>query len=479
MRPRQTPTFEQVPSYEYTDGPEAARLAARYFGEPLPWQQHVLDVLCARDGRDKYVAKTFCLSAPRQNGKSWDIRARCLYGALADGEKILYTCQHGDTADEMFRALSAPFEDEDNAELHELLEAVRKTNGQQAIWLRNGGMIRFTTRTDSLARGKTYDVLIYDEAQELTRGQRNASKPSISAGPLHNPQTIYLATPPEPEARGDIFGKLHDDVHEGKRPNVAWMEWAVTQLPESNYDRAAWYETNPSLGTVLDLAAVEGEADDMDAPDFAHERLGMFSPKGTATARYLVDQADWDACEIADEDAPDDGKLAFGVKFTTDGRAAAICACLAQQDGTAYVELVDVVDTSRGVNGLAGWLAQRKGEYSAVLIDGIKKADVLRVKLADLKVPRRAVPPCSTADVIGAASMLVDAIQAGELSHIEDEALGGSVCGSVERAIGTKGGFGFGDGPLSQSVQAESAALALYAARTSKRNPRRRGQVRC
>ena len=31
---------------------------------------------------------------------------------VAEGEKILYTCQHGDTADEMFRDLSNVFEPE-------------------------------------------------------------------------------------------------------------------------------------------------------------------------------------------------------------------------------------------------------------------------------------------------------------------------------------------------------------------------------
>lgn len=181
MEPRQTPTYEaNVPEDLSGDGEMACELATAYFGDPLPWQPHLLDAMLARDARDKYLLRTLGISIPRQNGKSWVVRARCFYGAL-NGEKILYTCQHGDTSDQMFKELSQPFEDEDETELHDLLLAVRKTNGQQAISLKNGGLIRFTTRTNSLARGKTYDVLIYDEAQELTDTQQAASLPAISA----------------------------------------------------------------------------------------------------------------------------------------------------------------------------------------------------------------------------------------------------------------------------------------------------------
>ena len=190
MKASQKPTFERVGNYSYTDGDMAAKLAAEFFGEPLPWQKHVLNIFLARKDNDKYAFPTVALSVPRQNGKSWDIRARVFYGIIAEGEKVLYTCQQGDTADEMFKALSEPFEDEENEELHELLRAVRKTNGQQAIYLNNGGVVRFTTRTNSLARGKTYSLLVYDEAQDLTRAQQEASRPAIRAAHNHNPQVI-------------------------------------------------------------------------------------------------------------------------------------------------------------------------------------------------------------------------------------------------------------------------------------------------
>ena len=274
MRVRQEPTYSaNLPASLDGDGEDAIALASAFFGEPMPWQRLVLKVMLSRDEHDRYAASVFALSVPRQNGKSWDVRARCFYGLVCGGEKILFTCQHGDTADEMFKDLSAVFEDEDNAELHALLKAVRKTNGQQAIYLENGGCIRFTTRTNSLARGKTYDVLIYDEAQELTVAQQAASLPTISAGALGNPQTIYLGTPPDPECAGTVFRTMRDRVH-GGTSTVAWMEWGATEIGDPS-DEPRWYETNPSLGLRLNPDAVEDESNSMPPRELRTRALGL------------------------------------------------------------------------------------------------------------------------------------------------------------------------------------------------------------
>ena len=471
MRPRQTPTYQaNIPADLTGDGTMAARLATAYFGEPMPWQPHLLDVTLARDERDKFRARTVGVSIPRQNGKSWAVRARCFYGAL-NGEKILYTCQHGDTSDEMFQALSKPFEDEDEPDLHALLKAVRKTNGQQAIRLKNGGLIRFTTRTDSLARGKTYDVLIYDEAQDLTSGQQAASLPAISAGAKHNPQTIYLGTPPGPDNKGAVFRDLHDSVHAG-RSGASWIEWAASEIGDVT-DRSRWYECNPSLGTLIDLAAVEAECEQM-APDvFARERLGWWSPVG-GVSNPALDGMRWMECERPS--AMTDGKLAFGVKFSPDGGTVAVSWSRAVRGGGSYVELYDVQSAGGGTAGIADMLLRNRGEIAAVCIDGKNGAAALVQRLADGGFPKRAVITGTAAVAQSAATMLKDEVDAGTLGHIASPALDESATKSVRRGIGTDG-WGFGDGPDSMSAPIESASLALYAARTTKRNPERKQEA--
>lgn len=467
MEPRQTPTFEaNIPDDLSGDGRMACELASAYFGDPLPWQPHLLDAMLARDERDRYVLRSIGISVPRQNGKSWVVRARCFYGAL-NGEKILYTCQHGDTSDQMFQELAQAFEDESNPELHDLLLAVRRTNGQQAIKLRNGGLIRFTTRTDSLARGKTYDVLIYDEAQELTEKQQAASLPAISAGAKHNPQTIYLGTPPNPDNIGTVFLSLHEAVHSGKS-KMGWIEWGATEIGDVN-DEARWYEFNPSMGILLDHAAVKGEAEQMQPDVFARERLGWWSPVGGKGIYALISKK-WRDCEVAS--APREGKLAFGVKFSHDSLHAAVSWALADRGGPSYVELYDVMGSSGGTVAISDMLLRNRDEIACVCIDGKSGADALRRRMLDGGFPKTALVMGTPAIVQAASSMLSDEVNAGTLSHIASPALDDSATGSLKRDVG-RDGWGFADGPNSMAAPIESASLALWAARTTKRDPRR------
>lgn len=466
---QQRPTFEQIPGHDRSDASIAAELAAEFWDKPLEWQNYVLDVLLARDFRDKYAYRTIGIAVPRQNGKSWDVRVRCFYGMVTAGEKILYTCQHGDTADEMFRALSAVFEDEENEELHDLLKAVRKTNGQQAIYLKNGGMIRFTTRTNSLARGKSYDVIIYDEAQELTRAQQAASLPSISASKQHNTQVIYIGTPPNTEAPGEVFAPMHDRIHDGESPEAAWLEWGVAEIGDVR-DRDRWYETNPSLGYLIDEETIEGEVASMSPDDFARERLGWWS---SAEQRFeaVIDAVSWDAC--ATSEPPQTGKKSFGVKFSADGKRVALSVCQKENGGFPHVELVDDRPMPDSLGWLASSLARVHDQTACIAIDGVAYAGSLEEELRAQGVPRRMIEPVSAAGASTAAQMLLSKVTEHTLTHLSADGgdrLTDSAKGCTRRSIGTKGWWGFGDG-IAPSYPIESAGIALWANETTKRNP--------
>lgn len=469
MRAAQKPTFERVGAYDDTDGQEATMLASEYFGDAIPWQQHVIDVMLALGANDKYRFHNVALSVPRQNGKSWIVRARCFYGALMRAEKILYTCQHGDTADEMFSALSAPFEDEENYELQEMYAPIiRKTNGQQAIKLANGGIIRFTTRTNSLARGRSFDVIIYDEAQELTRAQQAASRPAISASKTKNTQVIYLGTPPN-ETAGDVFLDLHDRIHASNKKGTAWMEWGYQQdtIPLPN-ERKNWYDANPSLGTILDLTAVEGESEDMDALDFARERLGWWSPRAQTTR--AINLMDWNKTKIPEIANHYQGVCALGIKFSIDGESYVVVGCKARKNKSAYAfERIEAGTTAHGTRKLAEALAARATSVSVIVIDGKSGASALCENLKELGVPKGYVVRPRTQDIITCAQGLCDMLANGKARHTEDSALDAGARDATKRPIGNQGGWGI-DG----SISLEAASLALWGARITKRDPKRK-----
>lgn len=474
MEARQTPTFERFPhAYATTDGPMGATLTSAFFGDPLAWQQHVLDAMLARDKRDKYAYHALALSVSRQNGKSYIVRARCFYGLVAVGEKILYTCQHGDTADEMFRDLANAFEDEDNTELHSLLKAVRKTNGQQAIYLNNGGYIRFTTRTNSLARGRSYDVIVYDEAQELTAAQQAASLPTISASSKHNTQVVYLGTPPNPECPGTVLVGMHDKAHGEATPPFAWMEWAVTEIGDV-VDRSRWYETNPSLGTLIDETAVEGELS-MAADDFARERLGWWTP--TRTSQVAIPRDLWERAAIERIAGLYRRRTALAVKFSADGSSYALAGAKINAKGEVAFELVELGTTAGGTKALADALWQRRSTTACVVVDGLNGAGTLCDQLTALGVPKGYIVRPSAGNVITAATGLLDGLKDGSVSHTSQTALDTSALSATKRPIGHNGGWGFGGDGMHSSEPIEACALALWAVRTTKRNPARKQRM--
>ena len=169
--------------------------------------------------------------------------------------------------------------------------------------------------------------------------------------------------------------------------------------------------------------------------------------------------------------------LTKDLSFSPDGRTAALIGALARMGDPAFVDLGEIAGTSRGTDGLADWLLARAGETAALAIDGRAGTAPLVKRLIDRGYPRRGLVECRAADAQASVAMLLDEVNAGTVTHIESPALDDSATKSIRRKIGSMGGFGFGDGPGSIACPVESAALALWAARTARRDPSRRQVV--
>lgn len=98
-------------------------------------------------------------------------------------------------------------------------------------------------------------------------------------------------------------------------------------------------------------------------------------------------------------------------------------------------------------------------------------------RLKDGHFPAKAIMAGTPATMQAASAMFKDELEEGTLTHIESPALDASATGSVKRDIGGNGGWGFGDGDGCMSIPVESAAGALYAGRTTKREPRRQQEA--
>ena len=474
-RPRlgaQEPRVRVEPSWAYTDGPDCAEFSAAYGMTPDPWQRLVLDAWLARTVDDKYACESAGLSVPRQNGKNALLEMRELYGLCIMGEQMLHSAHEVRTTNTAFRRLAQFFEDEDNhPEMHALVKRIRYTNGQEAIELVNGGVIRFCARSKNAARGMTFDVVVFDEAQELTDEQVEAMLPTMAASGLGNRQIIYTGTPPIPTGAGTVFRRTRSVALRGVDQTLAWHEWSVEE-PGDIEDRERWYQTNPALGIRLAESFTEKELRTLSADGFARERRGWWSD---ASIGVLIPAEAWEACGLPRGGAPkpaDGDRVAYGVKFSPDGSAVALSACVRPKVGAPHVELVRCEPLSSGVGWLASYIIKRKGTAAAVAVDGLNGSAALLERVSG-KVPRRALVTPGTSGVVAAADMFLQAVLDGRVTHyaVDGQArLDQSARNATRRQIGSAGGWGWGgDDP----APIESASLAYWAAMTTKRRPGR------
>ena len=457
----QEPSVRIAPDFIDSDGMDAEEILAVGGMQLDPWQADVLDDWMGRSPAGKWASPTCGGSVPRQNGKSLLVQGRAAAGMILFNEQVIYTAHLQKTATETFEEMRDFFE---SKALKKHVAEIKGALGREQIILKSGARIKFLARTRNGGRGQHADLLIIDEAQEMDEAQQASFLPALSAS--QNPQTIYVGTPPDPTAVGTVFRKIRDRAISGESKKTSWFEYSVKEIGDVK-DKQRWADSNPALGRRILLSTIEGESEQMDPDTFARERLGWWTPVNTDQGDKAIPQEVWEAC--ASDDPKPDGKTAFGVKFSSDGSEVSLCGAVIPKEGPARISLIDQQPTGIGLRWLSDWLNQRYMQASCVVIDGKNGVDVLVEQISGTWRYKGSVIRPTAKEVIAAVGMLTDALNEKTLTWYKpQEALKDSALSSVKRPI--IGGWGFGgenSGPI------EAAALALYGARTSKRDPNR------
>ena len=282
---------------------------------PDEWQEWVLEGWLARNARTGRLASSQCgLSVPRQNGKNACLEIVELFKMVMLGRRILHTAHEVKTARKAFVRIASFFENHRQwPELAELVKEIRRTNGQEAIVLTNGGSVEFIARSKGSGRGFTVDDLVLDEAQELDDDALAALLPTISAAPSQDPQIIFTGTPPSPSMSGEVFTRVRSNGLSKKNRRACWDEWSFLDGVDLD-DLQAWAQANPGLGIRLHPDVIRDERTAMDAETFARERGGVWAHErqgGTALSAPR-----W--AELADPGATRADPVAFGLDLSGD-----------------------------------------------------------------------------------------------------------------------------------------------------------------
>lgn len=477
----QEPTFEVVSDYHHTFGPKAVALFNRWGVRYYPCQEHELDLFLARDSRNRFACRTICITKPRQNGKSFGVRFYATWCAAVEGRHVLFTAHRGKTVRKMFKFMRMFVLN--HQDLKEKLmpgpDGIYKAAGSEGIYFANGGMIEFATRTDGGARGETYDVIIFDEAQELTDEQYDAVVPTTIASESGDPQKIYLGTPPGPKCAGTVFRGLHDKVHAGNTTGIWWVEWAATSIPDMSDPMAVLelvYQTNPAMGYRIKEDVMLDVINAATNPDgFAREFLGWWVDL-SENVNAVITVAEWSKCAIAKPTR--EGDVTYAVRFSPDGKTAALAACHYKQGGVPFVYVVDSRSMAHGLGWFVSTLAQNWEKAKLIVIDGQANAQTLYNRLVEAGVKKKALRLAKSTDATSAYSGFLNAVREGHVTHYGQPTLDRSATGSEKRLIGKSGGWGFESTETADATLVEACCWAHWGATTSKRKPGRKVTVR-
>ena len=245
----------------------------------------------------KWAAFEVGLVVARQNGKDAVLEARELAGIFVIGEQLIIHSAHlVDTSLEHQHRLLDLIEESD---LQKEIKTVRRANGQEAIEFKNGGRIRFRTRTKGGGRGFSADLVVLNEAMMIPLFSHASLLPTLSARP--NPQIWYV---------GSAVDRLvHDDGHVlasvrqrgiEKQKGLAYFEWSLEGDNPDMLDEKLvsspkqWLKANPALGIRITPEHVALEQASLDDRAFAVERLGIGDWPPVGKLETVIPLERWD-----------------------------------------------------------------------------------------------------------------------------------------------------------------------------------------
>lgn len=398
-----------------SSGAEAVELAAQCRLTLDDWQADALDVAMAERANGSWAASDAGVIASRQNGKNALIEARELFGLAVLNEWIIHTSHLFKTTRESYTRLLGLVEAHPDVR-DCLTHAVASPASGYEMRFRGGGRITFIARSRTSGRGLTGDLLVFDEAQDLSDDAQGALLPTISARP--GSQAWYLGSAPNLDSA--VFHRIRKRGRAGGEGRLAYFEFSAD--PDANLDdRRAWAQANPALGIRITEEAIESERAVMSDEMFARERLSI-SPDLSESS--VFPGLSWS--NVCDADATAAPAM-FAFDVNPDRTAAGIVAV-----GPGPV--VEVVDYRPGVGWLTDRVCELHEKYGGSFAVDLKGPAATFVD--DLKRRQVKLQPFESKDVVLACGSFFDDVVEGALTVRRNSDLDSAVQAAVKRPVG-------------------------------------------
>lgn len=379
----------------------------------------------------------FGWSIPRRNGKSEVLIMRAIY-AVTHGERVLYTAHRTTTSHNAWEKIVERLTKLGYVEKEDF-KTTKQMGLERIDWLTDDsdGVIQFRTRSSKGGLGEGVDLLIIDEAQEYTADQETALKYIVTDS--QNPQTLMCGTPPTAVSAGTVFTDYRHLTLAGENIEAGWAEWSVPELTDAhNVD--LWYETNPSLGTILNDRKIRSElGGEKEQIDDNIQRLGLWL---TYNQKSAISETDWEPCRIDGRPKIDSTpEIYWGVKYAKTSANVSLSAAVKCADGKIFVETIDCRPTRDGNDWIIAYL--RNPHTASIAVDGAGGQAVLADDIKNASVRKKPILPKVVEIIEANARFERDLFAGGKICHAGQPALTQVATNCEHRAIGSAGGFGY------------------------------------
>lgn len=363
----QTPRVMYLPENGVRDAAREVTALGMLVGvRTRPWQINIAKAVTAKRADGKFSCFEFGLELPRQNGKTAIIELVMLWHLFLVKETrlIVYSAHEFKTAEQTFQRMvrliqNSPLE----AQVGD--HGIRYGNDDKSITTLDGSKIQFMSRTGGAGRGFTGDLIVLDEAYNLSAAMIAAIMPTLTTA--HNPQMIYLSS--AGFLTSEYLNGLRRRALSDEPGNLGWMEWSARKGADPD-DIENAYISNPMLGDLFDEEYVRNELaafrsdPQLGETAWLRERYGVRESLGGS---WVIDPDHWKKLVGprpygSPEEFP---SISLAVDVPPSRDSAAIGMAAYAPDGRIFA---DVVDHRDGTSWVPGYLRDLKDRANVRVI---------------------------------------------------------------------------------------------------------------
>lgn len=477
----QQPRLHRLPERAGSLGEEALDLWYLAGKQSDPWQELSLDSVFSIDSFGRWVCTEHGELVARQNGKG-DILspvdlAHLYLWPKPDGEPktIVHTAHQFKTAREAFLKLRRVITS--SSVLMGEITRISTAHGEEGFELANGNRLLYLARSANSGVGFTVDVLVCDEAQQMSQAALDALLPTMSA--VENTQIIFTGTVPDELNDSEVWEGVRDRGRTGSDPRTGWIEFSPEGSEDPDQadkidvaDERHWVASNPGLGyrPGLTRETIEDEISRLSPDSVRRLRLSVWPNRRPVEAVKLSEldieawkhQAD-DAAGVTGDGVVLSLALGRGGGYGTIGAAVRV-----DSDSIA----VEHLHTERGTRWIAPMVKELKAKHgNALVVLDPKNAASVIAALDKAKVKYLAM---NIDEIAAAHTQFIEYVNAGLVPHRKQDEVTKSLELATTRNIGRAGLTWEQSDPTKPVSQVQAVTWALWGVLKSEASPKKR-----